>query len=553
MVARVSKVKKVETIRLKKSSTHLVNELLAQTTSSGNVAPAWNVAGFLIWAAQVPVNPSAKVTALKGSASVERRGFFWSGTLRKGTRSILNVLDMGCTRLVPVNPSAKVTALKGSASVERRGFFGRGRCGRALGASLMYYIWAAQNSSRESLSAKVTAPKGERGSARRRWKFLRGYCAEMRTGQLELRKEHVKRLVGPGPAPALPPFSGHLSRKVQAGECKLTHSGFWDTKPVGVIVVRGNDHDAIRVIFASIGPELRCCIAKDLPSVVHGVKDRVGALEVHAPFEVKALRQQRDKLRDSVGRENFGTGVGRDGFLGVSGGVSGFLGEGGEGGGSENFLVRVGAMIHGSKSLYRETGKLELAGRVGWRANLVWDKGRYLVGIKRIDAGRRLPAARASVDLKMSRIGSKIPTVEEIFAASASAASRSYVSRPEIDKLDTIGGGIVYVRAALEEHEVASTSPPSDRSLQLDDPLRCGASRAHLLNMSDLPVYRPLRLQAYQEMSGWIWREYMRYIEKIILAWSLREARAQSRRELEAGRAQLRRQIVLANEYLRAA
>jgi hypothetical protein len=43
---------------------------------------------------------------------------------------------------------------------------------------------------------------------------------------------------------------------------------------------------------------------------VHGVKDRVSALEVPNPFEVKALRQQRDKLRDSVGRENFGTGVG---------------------------------------------------------------------------------------------------------------------------------------------------------------------------------------------------------------------------------------------------
>ncbi|KAJ7797387.1 hypothetical protein B0H14DRAFT_2619001 [Mycena olivaceomarginata] len=48
-------------------------------------------------------------------------------------------------------------------------------------------IRAAQKSSRESLSAKVTAPKGERGSARRRRKFLRGYCAEMRTGQVECR------------------------------------------------------------------------------------------------------------------------------------------------------------------------------------------------------------------------------------------------------------------------------------------------------------------------------------------------------------------------------
>jgi hypothetical protein len=30
----------------------------------------------------------------------------------------------------------------------------------------------------------------------------------------------------------------------------------------------------------------------------------------------------------------------------------------------------------------------------------------------------------------------------------------------------------VYVHAALEEHKVASTSPPSDRSVQLDNPLR---------------------------------------------------------------------------------
>ncbi|KAJ7847848.1 hypothetical protein B0H14DRAFT_2583390 [Mycena olivaceomarginata] len=71
--------------------------------------------------------------------------------------------------------------------------------------------------------------------------------------------------------------------------------------------------------------------------------------------------------------------------------------------------------------------------------------------------------------------------------------------------------------------------------------------------MSDLAVYRPLRVQAYEDMSNRIWREYMRYIEQIILAWSLREAGAQSRRELEVGRAYLRRRIALANEYRRAA
>ncbi|KAJ7839038.1 hypothetical protein B0H14DRAFT_3458988 [Mycena olivaceomarginata] len=67
--------------------------------------------------------------------------------------------------------------------------------------------------------------------------------------------------------------------------------------------------------------------------------------------------------------------------------------------------------------------------------------------------------------------------------------------------------------------------------------------------MSELAVYRSLRLQTYEEIDG-MSRRYMRYIE-IVLAWSLREARAQSRRELEVGLALVRRRNALVNEYRR--
>jgi hypothetical protein len=90
--------------------------------------------------------------------------------------------------------------------------------------------------------------------------------------------------------------------------------------------------------------------------------------------------------------------------------------------------------------------------------NLVWDEARGFVGIERIDAGRRLQAARASVGLKKCEPGA-------------------------------IERETAYKRAALVEHGLAPTSPLSGRSLEFQ--LQWQAARVSV----DLKIVSWIRLE----------------------------------------------------------